>query len=138
MKDDAERRKQGSSGAWLNKWYGDRRAVFQPKFIEVLNKYLPGDIQGDTILNNQNYTLNLHTTYTDIGFNRNFQHCPSYINTMVTISDMKDPARQLVISMTDVPGEEVMASYSADFRRIEEAYAKCGKELAQFLSKVIY
>ena len=39
MKDDAERRKKGSSEAWLIKWYEARIEFFQPKFIELFNKY---------------------------------------------------------------------------------------------------
>jgi hypothetical protein len=139
MKDDADKRKKGSSDSWLNKWYGDRNAVYQPKFIEILNKYLGYKVvKGDSVLNGQEYVLKLHTKYIDIGFNKNFQRSPAYLNVIVTISEIKDLNKQLVISMTDIPGDEVMGSYSPDFRRIEEAYAKCGKELAQYMSKVIY
>jgi hypothetical protein len=40
--------------------------------------------------------------------------------------------------MENIIGDEVFSSYSDDFRRIEEAYAKCGKELAKYMCKEIY
>ena len=138
MKDDAERRKKGSSDNWLNKWYSDRTDVFQPKFIEVFTKYSGNKIKVDTVFKNQQYVLKLHTQFIEIGFNRNFKESPTYINVVVTIYEPDNPEELLVISMENIIGKEVFSSYSADFRRIEEAYAKCGKELAKYMLKIIY
>jgi hypothetical protein len=137
MMDDAEKRKKGSSEAWLKKWYSNRDTVFQPKFMELFSKYGSSKFKADTISRDQQYMLNLHTQFVAIGFNKNFTKSPTYINAIVTIkgSSNVDP---LVISMEYIVGDEAFSSYSPDFRRIEEAYAKCGKELARFLLKNIY
>jgi hypothetical protein len=139
MKDDAEKRKIGSSESWLKKWNQDRVDFYQPKFLELFNINMSyKNVKGDTMLNSQKYILNLHTKFIEPGFNRNAKRAPALIDVIVTISEINDPGKNLVISMTGVPGVEVMGSYYPDYRRIAEAYAKCGKELAKYLSKEIY
>lgn len=137
MREDAELRRK-SADEWEKKWLSDRKSVFEPKFLEVFHKYAGSKIKLDPKAKEQNFVLKLHTQFIEIGFNRNFKESPTYINVLVTLSDENSNEEPLVISMKYVIGKEVMSSYSADFRRIEEAYAKCGKELARYMRKVIY
>ena len=139
MKDDAEKRKKGSSEQWLEKWNGDRVNFYQPKFIELFDKNLSHrKAKADTQLTSQKHELNVHTTFIEPGFNKNGKRSPALIDVTVTISEINNPNQQLVISMKGVPGNEVMGSYYPDYLRIAEAYAKCGKELAKYMSRVIY
>lgn len=137
MREDAELRRK-SANEWENKWFSDRKSVFEPKFLEVFHKYAGTKIKLDPKAKEQNFILKLHTQFIEIGFNRNFQKSPTYINILATLYDENSTEEPLVISMKYVIGNEVASSYSADFRRIEEAYAKCGKELAKYMRKVIY
>ncbi|MCB2207139.1 MAG: hypothetical protein KQH67_02475 [Bacteroidetes bacterium] len=139
MKDDAERRKKGSSETWLTKWYEARIEFFQPKFVELFVKYSNSKkVNISEELNNQLYELNIHTVYIEAGFNKNGKRAPALIDVIVTISEINKTENQLVISAEGIPGNEVMNSYSPDYNRIAEAYAKLGKELAKYMSKVIY
>lgn len=137
MREDAELRRK-SADEWEKKWLSDRKSVFEPKFLEIFHKYAGTKIKLDPKAKERNFVLKLHTQFIEIGFNRNFQKSPTYINVLATLSDENSNEEPLVISMKYVIGNEVMSSYSADFRRIEEAYAKCGKELARYMRKVIY
>lgn len=136
MREDAELRKK-SADDWEQKWFNDRKTVFEPKFLQVFHKYAGTKIELDPKAREQKFTLILHTQFIEIGFNRNFQKSPTYINIMATLSDENNKEEPLVISMKYLIGNEVMSSYSPDFKRIEEAFAKCGKELAKYLRKVI-
>ncbi len=139
MKDDAEKRKKGSSENWLKKWNDDRLNFYQPKFIDLFNKSLSlRNVKVDINLTNQKHELNLNSIFIEPGFNKNAKRSPALIDVIVTISEINNSNNQLVISMTGVPGKEIMGSYYPDYRRIAEAYAKCGKELAKYMSKVIY
>jgi hypothetical protein len=139
MKDDAEKRKKGSSEAWLKKWNDARIEFFQPKFIELFNKYSNSKkVAIDEELNGQLYELNIHTIFIEAGYNKNGKRAPALVDAIVTISEINDPANKLVISVSRAPGNEVMNSYSPDYYRIAEAYAKLGKELAKYMGKVIY
>lgn len=137
MREDAELRKK-SADEWEGKWVSDRKSVFEPKFLEVFHKFVGSEIKLDPKAKEQNFVLKLHTQFIEIGFNHNFQKSPTYINVLATLSDENSNEEPLVISIKYVIGNEVMSSYSADFRRIEEAYAKCGKELAKYMIKKIY
>ncbi len=106
----------------------------------MMNELIP----IDTIFKNQQYELNLHTQFLEIGFMINGKKSPTYINVIVTLNNPDSSEIPLIISMSNVTGKDfvfvtkVNSLYSADFSRIEEAYAKCGKELAKYMSKVIY
>jgi hypothetical protein len=137
--DDAEKRKKGSSGDWLKNWQADRRNFYQPKFIELFNtNFISPAVKCDTSFQGQKVELNLHTKFIEPGFNINAKRSPALINVIVTITEINNPENAFVVSITDVPGHEVMGSYYPDNRRIAEAYAKCGKELAKYMLKVIY
>ena len=139
MKDDAERRKKGSSESWLKKWNDDRVIYYQPKFVELFIKHIRNKkVKLDEHFSGQKYELNLHTLFIEPGFNKNAKRSPALIDVIVTISEINNPDKQLVISVTASPGNEIMGSYYPDCRRIAEAYAKCGKELAKYISKVVY
>ena len=137
MREDAELRRK-SADEWEKKWLIDRKSVFEPKFLYVFDKYAGFKLKLDTTATEHNFVLKLHTEFIEIGFNRNFQKSPTYINVLATLSEENGTENPLVISMKYVIGNEVASSYSADFRRIEEAYGKCGKELAKYMRKVIY
>lgn len=137
MREDAELRRK-SADEWEEKWFSDRKSVFEPKFLYLFHKSAGYKIKLDPTAKKHNFVLKLHTQFIEIGFRRNFQTSPTYINILATLSDENNTEESLVISMKYVIGKEVSDSYSADFRRMEEAYAKCGKELAKYMRKVIY
>jgi hypothetical protein len=137
MREDAELRRK-SADEWEKKWFIHRKSVFEPKFLYVFDKYAGFELKLDTNATEHNFVLKLHTEFIEIGFNRNFQKSPTYINVLATLSEENGTENPLVISMKYVIGSEVASSYSPDFRRIEEAYGKCGKELARYMRKVIY
>jgi len=137
MREDAELRRK-SADEWEKTWFSNRTYVFEPKFLEVFHKYSGSKIKLDPEAKEQKFVLKLHTQFIEIGFNRNFEKSPTYINVLVTLSEENGTEESLVISMKYVIGNEIMSSYSADFRRIEEAYAKCGKELAKYMRNSIY
>jgi hypothetical protein len=137
MREDAELRKK-SPDEWEKTWYQNREEIFEPKFLEVFHKYAGSKITLDPNAGENRYKLKLHTQFIEIGFNRNFEKSPTYINVTASLSDENSNTGPLVISMKYIIGDEVFSSYSPDFRRIEEAYAKCGKELARFMKTDIY
>lgn len=144
MMEDAEKRKVGSSESWLKLWNEERVNSYQPRFIELLIKHSKYELDVDTIFKNQQYVLNLHTQFIEIGYNKNTEKSPTYINVIVTIHKIGSSESPLIISMAYITGKEfawvtlVNNFYSPEFRRIEEAYAKCGKELAIYMRNKIY
>lgn len=144
MMDDAEKRKEGGGENWFNIWNDKRVDSYQPKFIELFNKYSGNKINIDTVFKDQQYELNVRTQFLEIGNHINGKKSKTYIDVIVTLYNSDSSEVPLIISMSNVNGKDFAvftldnSLYSADFRRIEEAYARCGRELAKYMIFKIY
>ena len=128
----------GTGDKWEAAWKGDREKRFQPSFEELMNKYLEGD--GLTVGSDKDqakYTLVLETIFTEPGFNVGVARKDAFINVLATFVETANPDKKLAeVTIDRSPGR--LGGYDFDTGvRIEEAYAKCGKELAQYLSKKV-
>lgn len=137
MREDAELRRKNAD-EWEEKWFSDRKTVYEPIFLIGFDKYANNKVELDTKTSPNNFELELHTQFIEIGYNRNFKYSPTYLNAIVTIRESNGSKKPLIISMKYIVGKEAFNVYSSDYRRVEEAYAKCGKELAKYMRKVIY
>lgn len=127
----------GKGDKWREAWFNDRADRFQPKFEELINKYLESSgVIISAASKDAKYTMILKTTFTEPGYNIGISRRPARINTDVIFIETGNPDKELAkIEITKSPGS---GAWGADFDsgyRIQEAYAKCGKELGQYLSK---
>lgn len=130
----------GRGDEWKEKWIGDRKENFQPKFEELMNKYL--DEEG-IYLGEENedakYTLILKTTFTEPGYNVYVSKKYASINVEAIFVETANPDNviALIISKNN-PGRTYGGGDFDTGIRIGEAYAKCGKELGQYLIKEVF
>lgn len=125
----------GKGDEWHKNWLADREKRYKPKFEELMNKGLEknGLEVGD--FPNAEYTLVLNTTFTEPGFNVGVMRKPAYVDYEITF--VKTGTDEAVAEMTLLasPGSGGMGyDFDAGFR-IQESYAKAGKELAAYLNK---
>lgn len=130
-------KKPGSGDEWQEKWVADREGRYHPKFEELLNSYTSkvGCSFNQTNVNAK-YTMILKTTFTEPGWNIGISRMDASINVEIIFVETANRDNKLaVITMTGVPGRGAMGNdYDTGFR-IQEAYAKCGKETGAFLVK---
>lgn len=127
----------GRGDTWKESWYNDQKEKFPAKFEELMNDRLAKS--GRSIGQNNSdakYTMVLKTTFTEPGFNIGITRRPAMINVVLTIVETANRDNVIaVISSDGNPGQD-FGGYDFDTGyRISEAYAKCGKELANFLLK---
>lgn len=127
----------GKGDKWAVKWEEDRGTRFQPKFEQLLNKYL---VKSGVIVEQHNneasYTLILNTTFTEPGFNIGIMRRPAFIDVEVIFVETENHDNILAkIVIKKSPGADAMGYDFDSGTRIQEAYAKCGKELAKYLAK---
>lgn len=127
----------GKGDKWRENWFNDRAKRYQPNFEELINKYLENCgvvVRPDS--KDAKYTLILKTTFTEPGFNIGISRKPALINVKVIFIQTDEPEKELaIIGITKCPGRGA-GGYDFDVAyRIEEAYAKCGKELGKYLLK---
>lgn len=134
--EDRNAKKPGSGDVWKERWYNDRDSRFAPRFEELLNKNI-GEKNASAARNNSNakYTLILRTVFTETGFNVGIMRKPAFINVEVDIVETANPSNVVArLSISKIPGRDAMGYDFDAGSRLEEAYAKCGKELGKFLA----
>jgi len=135
-----ERNKQeaGRGDRWRDEWIQNRAAKFQPKFQALLNKQFSSrkkPLQFGSFKDSK-YTLILKTTFTEPGWHAGVINVPAYIDADAIFVETQNRAEvAAVITITKAPG---WSEFDFDVaKRIQESYAKAGKELGIFISKQI-
>jgi len=126
----------GKGDKWLTNWKGDRSKRYAPKFEELMNEYLKEKgIKAGSALTAK-YTVILKTTMIEPGFNVGIWREDANINVEILFVETANKSNVLAkVTMEKVPGR-TYGGYDFDTgQRIEEAYAKCGKELAKLMLK---
>ncbi|HOX83989.1 MAG TPA: hypothetical protein PLS08_13240 [Chryseolinea sp.] len=84
------------------------------------------------------YTMIVHTTFTEVGFNVGVMSKPAFINMEVTVVETAN--RDKVVAKITVMNAPGRSAFGYDFEtglRLQEAYAKAGKEIGNFFAKNI-
>lgn len=130
----------GRGDTWRKAWVDDRASRFQPKFEELLNKQFSG---SKTPLNfgahpEAKYTLTVKTTFTEPGWNVAIMRQPALISATVLLVETQNQTSPVAtLTITKATG---MDAWGYDFDtglRLQEGYAKAGKELGILIRKKI-
>lgn len=133
---EIDKKEPGRGKLWRQAWIDDRTRRFQPKFEDLLNKYVS---KGGMDLRFGNFkdakhTLVLNTSFIEPGFNVGIMRRPAIIDTEATFVETQNRVNKLaVVSLPQIPGQDAMGWDFDTGQRIGEAYAKTGKELAKFI-----
>ena len=125
----------GRGDNWKKSWEGDRESRFEPKFEELFNKYMEkyGLEVGD--YEDAEYTLILKTTHTEPGFNVGVARRPAHTNMEAVFVSSDNSEPKAVVTLEGSPGGGAMGyDFDTGFR-LQESYAKAGKELAKYIIK---
>lgn len=129
-KSKLDEKESGRGDKWEKAWVADRKDRFEPQFRELFSKH-----SGmSTVEEKSPYTLIFKTTRTEPGWNVGVMRVPAFIDGEAWIVSSSDPGKVIAkISILKSPGRD---AWGADFEtgaRLQEAYAKAGKELGGFI-----
>lgn len=132
-KKEYNEKEAGRGDRWAESWVADRKNRFEPAFNNLLGKH--ADINPGAYPDAQ-YTLIFNTSFTEPGFNVGVWRSNAYINGTAKIVETKNRDKVIAeFTLNKMPGRDV-SGYDFDTgERIEEAYAKAGKELGQLMKK---
>lgn len=124
----------GKGDTWHKAWLNDRPERFEPKFIELFNKHM-NEKNGATINENANYTVIINTYHTEPGFNVGVVRKNAEVSLKcLFINNTTNEEIALVTiekaSANNFWGDDFDTGY-----RIQETYAKAGRQLAKFFIK---
>jgi hypothetical protein len=131
-KTELNEKEAGRGDSWEKNWKSDRQDRFEPQFRELFAKHSEMSTTGD----NAKYKLIFKTVHTEPGFNVHVMSKPAYIDAEAWIVDALDPNKVIAkITITKALGRDVFGFDYETGLRLQEAYAKAGKELGGFVRK---
>lgn len=134
--DDYNKDESGKGDKWAVSWKGDRERRYEPKFEELFNKY--GEKAGVSAFKSATdakFEMNVHTIFTEPGFNVGVMRKPAYIDAIITFKDLTSGQEIAVLKVDNCPGQDAMGYDFDTGVRLEESYAKLGKALAAYIAK---
>ncbi|MBS4012486.1 MAG: hypothetical protein KGZ97_01830 [Bacteroidetes bacterium] len=129
-------KKDGDGGdRWHNAWLADRDNRFEPKFIELFNKYAAkADIIVDQYREDTKYIMVVNTYFIEPGFNVGISSKPAFVNMKISFVERSNPDRP--VAVFDI----IQARGSTAFdlgHRVQESYALAGKKFGAAMKKFL-
>lgn len=132
-KEEYNNKEAGRGDRWAAAWVADRKNRFEPAFNNLFGNH-SGLIPGTNP--DAEYTMIFNTSFTEPGFNVGIWRSNAYINGTVKIVETKNRDKVLAeFTLNKMPGRDVAGFDFDTGERIEEAYAKSGKEMGQLMKK---
>ncbi len=135
--ENLEEKSRGKGTTWKKTWESSRELIWQPKFLELMNKYLGNDedIYFAEELSETTYTLIVETVWLYPGWDAGIMKQPAKVSTNLKFVETATPENVLLeVSSTNAPGDQWGNNYSNE-SRVGEGYAKTGKSLAKLIAK---
>jgi len=130
---DYNKKRAGSGEAWHKEWIADRSERFEPKFVELFSKYL-GEKGINANLGTGDIIMKINVNFIEPGFNVGVARRNASVDftCIITTPDGKEIASVIVkeASANSFGGNDYDVGY-----RVQESFAKGGRELAKFMIK---
>lgn len=134
--EDYNKSEAGKGDKWKEAWKSDRASRYEPKFEMLFNQY--GEkigLSAKRDVADAQYEMNIHTTFTEPGFNIGITRKPAYIDLTITFKNKSNGEEIAVVEVDNCPGRDAFGYDFDTGYRLEEAYAKLGKALAGYIIK---
>jgi hypothetical protein len=129
---------KGVGDIWKKKWEGAKVAIWQPKFLELVNIVLAKkkkDLSFQEDLKSAKYTLIVEAVWIFPGWDAMVMKQPAKVATNLKFVETANKSNVLLeILAKDAPGDQYGNNFSNE-SRIGEGFAKTGKSLAGFILK---
>jgi len=132
-KKNMNEKEAGTGDKWAANWVEDRSSRYAPKFFELFNK--ESAVQGGA-KPNAKYTMIVHTSFTEPGFNVGVMRKNAALNADVTIVETAN--RSKTLCKITIEGAQGGTAFGYDFDtglRISECYAVVGKRMNAMVKK---
>ncbi|MES2748230.1 MAG: hypothetical protein V4648_07615 [Bacteroidota bacterium] len=135
---DLNEKNKGVGDVWKKKWEGSKKAIWEPKFLELVNIVLvkkKKDLTFQEDLKTAKYTLIVEATWIFPGWDAMVMKQPAKVSTTLKFVETANRSNVLLeISTKEAPGDQWGNNFSNE-SRIGEGFAKTGKSLAGYILK---
>lgn len=124
---EVEKKEAGKGDQWEKAWKEDRKNHYEPQFNNLFTK--EGKFNIDL---KAKYTIIIHTTFIEPGYNIGISKKNAYIDAEAIVVETANKSKVIAkVTIHNAPGRTFWGGDFDSGIRIGEAYAKAGKELAQ-------
>lgn len=134
---DLEEKTRGKGKTWEKTWNSSPELIWNPKFLELMNKYLgkEQDMYFAEDLNDTKYTLIVETVWIYPGWDAGIMKQPAKVTTNLKFVETGNRDNILLeVSGKNAPGDQYGNNFSNE-SRVGEGFAKTGKTLAKLILK---
>lgn len=125
-------KEDGRGDKWRESWVADREDRFKPKFIELFDKHASDRFQN---AEEANYAIVFNTDFTEPGFNVGVARRNASIDLTGKVINIETGTEIATIKIKKSSANSFSGfDFDTGFR-IQECYAKAGREFAKFLLK---
>lgn len=131
---DYNEKEAGKGDEWSKAWTGDRKERFEPKFLELFDKYM-GEKGITSGTEGANYVIEVNTDFTEPGWNVGVMRQNASIDLSCKVKKIDTGEQVASIKIRNASANNFWgADFTAGYR-VQETYAKAGRELAKFFIK---
>lgn len=134
---ELEEKSPGNGEAWQKKWAAAPELIWQPKFLELMNRYFYDDhgIAFKENLSEAKYTLLVETVWVYPGWDAGVMKQPAKVTTNLKFVETANKDNVLAeVTSENAPGDQWGSNFSNE-DRLGEGYAKTGKSFARLILK---
>jgi hypothetical protein len=140
MMEKADKKSPGTSTNWLYNWQNNRAMRYQPKFEQLLNKQMTVR-DADLHFGNHpeaKYTLLLKTVSIRLGYQAVVAARPAFLDADAIIFETQNRENHVAeVTLRKMVGMDPMGVAAEQGWRVQESYAKSGKELGARIAKKV-
>ncbi len=124
----------GKGDEWKEAWYNDRKERFEPKFLELFDKYMEEAGVASTT-EGANYVIEINTDFTEPGWNVGIMRQNASVDLSCKVKKIDTNEQVASIRIRNASANNFWGTDFTSGYRVQETYAKAGRELAKFFIK---
>lgn len=128
------KKEDGKGEEWKAAWYGDRKERFEPKFLELFDKYM-NEVGITAGTEGAKYRIEINTDFTEPGWNVGVMRQNASVDLSCKVKDIETGEQVASIRIRNASANNFWGTDFTSGYRVQETYAKAGRELAKFLIK---
>lgn len=131
---DYNEKEAGKGDEWKKAWVDDRKERFEPKFLELFDKYM-GEKGITSGTEGANYVIEINTDFTEPGWNVGVMRQNASVDLTCKVKKIETGEQVASIRIRNASANNFWGTDFTSGYRVQETYAKAGRELAKFFIK---
>ena len=124
----------GKGDEWKAAWFNDRKERFEPKFLELFDKYM-SEVGIAVNTEGAQYRIEINTDFTEPGWNVGVMRQNASVDLSCKVKNIETGEQVASIKIRNASANNFWGTDFTSGYRVQETYAKAGRELAKFFIK---